>query len=153
MIAPRLMVRYRDHAFAIVQQGEAWVIQVGGAEYFLTLNDDPDRATDRFLLDRLRGLTAADYDHPSLIASERHPMMLMVDGIQVRAWPALVPRGRGARTYQNPATGDRVATTRGPVWMFAAKGRAPSEGGTTNYQQTVDDVVDMAKLWLRAADR
>lgn len=126
------------------------MITVAGAEYFLTANDDPDRAADRFLLNNMRN---ADPEHPSLVASQKHPLMISVDGVIVRAWPAFIPRDRGAKTYVNQATGDRVAAVKDqPVWMFAGPGRPPTPGGTTFYEQTVDDVIDLAKVWLRSAD-
>lgn len=153
MIAPRIPISYKGAEYFIRQRGEAWVIDVAGGEYFLTLNDDPTRAARTFFHDRMRNVAGEELRHPSLIASQRYPLMLSVDEVPVRAWPAFVPRGRGAKTYENQLTGERVLAVKEQLaWTFAAPGRPISLGGTTNYQQTVDDVVDMAKVWLRATD-
>jgi hypothetical protein len=155
MIAPRLRISYKGREYVIEPRhdvnGAPWAIHVAGGWYFLTLNDDPDRAADRFLLDRLRNTARPQL--PGFLASAHHPLLLTVDGVAVRAWPAEVPRGHGASTYENPATGDRVATTkRDPYWMFAAPGRPSSPGGTAFPEQTVDDVGDLARIWLRGAE-
>jgi hypothetical protein len=47
-----------------------------------------------------------------------------------------------------PASGERVATTRGPVWLFAAKGEEISEGGDVTPEQDVGDVAALARGWL-----
>lgn len=150
MIAPRRIVVHRDREFGITQRGEAWVITVADAEYFLTAADEYQRPANQFLREQLRSLGESELRHPSLIASQRFPLLIVVDRVLIRAWPAFVDRGRGAKTYVNQGTGERVGATRGPVWMFAARKRPASPGGTTNYQHTLEDVVDMAKVWLRA---
>jgi hypothetical protein len=146
VIAPRLLITYRGVEYAIEQRGEAWAILIGGAAYFLTTGD-PDGAAVRFL--RARMTNVPDPQRPAFIASLRYPLLLDVDGVQVRAWPALIPRGTGATTYINPATGDRVATTKdAPYWMLAARGRDTAPVGSATAEQTVADVEDLAKIWL-----
>jgi hypothetical protein len=152
VIAPRHLVHCGDREFPVTQRGEAWVITIAGAEYFLTAAVTYGRSLNLFCRERLRGLGDDELRHPSLIASPRFPILITVDRVLVRAWPALVERGTGSKTYANQATGDRELATRGPVWMFSAPKRPSTEGGTTNYQQTIDDVADMAKLWLRGAE-
>lgn len=148
MIAPRLFVRFKGTEYSIEQRAGAWAIGVEGGWYFLS-GGDPDRAADRFIDARLRN--AATPRRPGFLASQRYPLMLSIDGVTVRAWPAEVPRGKGAKTYMNPATGDRVATVKQePVWMFAIAGRM-SAGGTATAEQTLDDVSDLAKVWLRTS--
>jgi hypothetical protein len=152
VIAPRLIVHHRDVAYPLVRQSAAWVIQIAGAEYFLTAGNDPTLTARQFLRDRMRDVSGVDLHRPSLIASQRYPLILSIDGIIVRAWPAFIPRDRPgwSTTYVNPATGHRVLATDGPVWMFAARGLESSPGGTTYYEQTVADVIDLAKIWLRS---
>lgn len=152
MIAPRLPVSYRDRQYAITQVGEAWCVEIGGAQYFLTAGTDPVLTARRFIRERMRNVSEDETRHPSLIASPHHPLVLSIESIIVRAWPELVPRDRAgwSKTYRDPRTGDRVLAVEGPVWMFAAPGRESSACGTTNYQQTIDDIVDLAKIWLRS---
>lgn len=148
MIAPRLTFRHNERDFTVAQVGEAWAIDVAGGWYFLSAGTDPDRTARRFLRDRMRNVGALEL--PGFIASERYPLLVTVDGVVVRAWPAFVPRGTGSPTYTNPATGDRVAAVKGPMWMFAARGREAGQSGTVTAEQTVDDVEDLAKVWLRS---
>lgn len=152
MIAPRLPVHFRDQLYWMTQVGEAWCIEVAGGQYFLTAGNDPTLTARQFLRDKMRNTVP---DRPSLVASERYPLILDIDGVIVRAWPVLVPRRREdwSKTYENPRTGERVlATEDRPEWKFAARGRKSSTCGTTTPWQTLDDVTDLAKIWLRSGD-
>lgn len=151
MIAPRRTIRHRDVEYAIYQKGEAWVIEVEGAAYFLTAGDDPIRQARRFLGKLPRNSL---WSHgPATLASEFFPVILSIDGVIVRAWPALVPRDDPPKTFEHDYWNQRVtAVKKDPVWMFATRGRRPTEGGTAHSQQTIDDVTDMAKVWLRSHD-
>jgi hypothetical protein len=152
VIAPRLTVRFRDRDFGITQLGEAWVMTVDGGQYFLTFNDPPDEAADKFLLDRLYSLSPEDYVKPGLVASQRHPLVFTIENRIVRAWPAFVPRSHPtwAKTYINPATGQRVRAMKEHIyWMFATRGRTPEACGTVSTEQRIADVLDLAQLWLK----
>lgn len=150
MIAPRLLVRFRDREYGITQLGEAWVIEVDGGKYFLTADDGEhaDRAARRFIDARMR-----NSDHrPALLASQRYPLLMSIDGRLVRAWPSFVPRGTGASSYINPATGERVATVKDAVyWILAARGRETSPAGSVTTEQAIEDIEDLARIWLRMA--
>lgn len=146
---PQLKVEFRGEEFILTRRADlgVWTIDVRGAHY--VLGEDPD-GVGRFLLHGLR--PASDSLAPAMIASRHYPLLLSIDTTHVRAWPGFLPRGRGAPTYINPATGDRVATLYDhPVWMFSAAGRDASACGTATPEQTVDDVADLARVWLRSA--
>lgn len=141
-----MSVQFRDETFAVVRKDRAWRIAVDGAEYFLTTDGDPDRAAGAFLLDRMRNVAVGR--PPALLASKRYPLMLRIDAIHVRAWPGFVPRGSGTKTYVQPALNERVATTRGPLWIFAAEGYETAAGGEVSTEQNIGDVAALAREWL-----
>lgn len=68
---------------------------------------------------------------PVFLASTRYPLLLSIDGVAVRGWPV------------------RVDDARWPVWMFEGALRPRTECGTITAEQTLADVEDLAKLWLR----
>lgn len=137
---------YKGVGYAIEQRGEAWAIRIGAGAYFLTAGDPPDDAAGKFLRARMRN--TPDPERPAFIASQRYPLMLHIDRWHVRAWPAFVPRARGASTYVQPRLNQRVAATKGPVWMFATRGIETSAGGEANPEQDVGDVAALARAWL-----
>lgn len=148
-----MLVRYRNQEYAILQRGEAWVIDVAGAQYFVTAESDPHNAAYRFLGGLPRN---SIYPRtPAWTATPSHPLVLDLDGEIVRAWPAFVARNRPgwSATYINPRTGDRVlATEDDPRWMFAARGRDTTAGPRATGEQTIDDVADLARQWLQGID-
>lgn len=141
-----MKVRFREQDYRVAHLGEAWAIEVANAWYFLSAGGVPDRAVDLFLEARVRPANVPK--RPAFMASEQYPLLLKIDAELVRAWPAFAPRGTGAKTYIQPALGERVATTRGPVWMFAARGKKMSEGGDVTPGQDVGDVAALARAWL-----
>ncbi len=136
-------VTWRGETFRIRRDS----IEIAGVRYSLpAYPDEPGR----FFLDR--GATAIRSGRPQLIASSKYPLLLTVDRVAVQAYPGFIPRGKGAKTYVNPKTGDRVATTKGPMWIFRSARRPASACGTTDPEQTLADVVDLAKIWLRSPE-
>lgn len=126
-----------------------WCIVVGGGTY--QVSDHADWAiagARRFSRERLGNNPELT---PGLTASERFPLLLSIDRTVVRAWPAFELRGRGAKTYETPATGERVATLkRWPSWIFETEHRPASAFGTMTGEQTIADVIDLATLWLKS---
>lgn len=107
-----------------------WCLEVDGAWYQLT-NDATDvgQLARDFLRVGLRSeLTPRT---PLFLATTRYPLLLVIDGVAVRGWPA------------------RVDENRWPVWLFEAAGRPRSECGSITAEMTLADVEDLAKLWLR----
>lgn len=151
MIAPRRILTHRGTEYAVFQRGEAWVIEVEGAAYFLTAGDDPMRQA-RVFVGRIPKNPLWEKT-PPILASERFPVVLSIDGIIVRAWPKAIARDEPAKTFEHPYWHHRVTAVKPEaVWMFAARGRPSSACGTVTSQQTIDDVVDLAKIWLRSSD-
>jgi hypothetical protein len=144
---------FRERAFRVSVRpdptGEAKhgivCMEVGSSWYQLSAGDVDSVATS-FLKERVRNVF--EPFPPSLVASPKYPLLLHVDGILVRAWPAFIPRGKGASTYIDPRTGDRVATVKDrPYWMFEAPGRAASAcGSTTPYQMEADVLGPLLQL-------
>lgn len=149
MIAPRRFITSRDVEYPVYQLGEAWVIEVERATYFLTAGDDPmPRA--RLFAGKIPRNSLWEKT-PPILASEFFPLVLSVDAVIVRAWPKLVARDEPAKTFEHPYWNHRVVATKpDAVWMFAARGRPTSACGTVTTQQTLDDVTDLAKIWLRS---
>lgn len=145
-----MIVAYRGHEHTIALRSDLtinatipWCIDVDGAWYQLGRGDD----ASGFFRHSLRN---APRRTPPFVASKRYPMLAIVDGIAVRAWPQFVARGTESKTYMHPTLGRRVGTERGPVWLFEATNRSPSECGTVTAEQSLDDVIDLAKIWLRS---
>lgn len=119
-----MVVRIGRHSFTVEQRPELrigatdpWCIRIGGGWYQISLarRIDARAAALKFHRERMRNIPDP---RPAFVASRQYPLLLVVDDVPVRVWPEFVARGRGAKTYVNPLTGDRVATTRGPMWMF-----------------------------------
>jgi hypothetical protein len=149
VIAPRLNVTYRGTAYPLYQRGEAWVIEVERATYFLTAGNDPTVQARRWLGKLPRN---SIWPHtPAVLASEGSPLVLEVDGTIVRAWPTQLPRDNPPKTYEHPYRAPHrvIAVHEQPVWMFAARGRESSPGGNASSDQTVADVQQLAEAWLR----
>lgn len=157
---PPLSITYRDERFVVVPKPQLaiagvipWCVRVAGGWYQVAT--DPAAAIDglpRFIRERLRPNWSSRA--PFLLAGRKTPLIFKIGGAVIRAYASFVPRGRGATTYVNPATGDRVATTRGPVWVFETEGRpfswtdAGALRSSASSEQTIADVVDLAKMWL-----
>jgi hypothetical protein len=150
VIAPRRIVTYRDRDFAVYQRGEAWVVEVDGAEYFLTAGNDPVRQARRFLAQLPKNSLWPWV--PFILATSHFPLILSIDNQIVRAWPANPPRDDPPKTYEHPQWAHRVvAVAKQPVWMFAARGLQTSAGGDANADQTIADVLELATAWLNAS--
>jgi hypothetical protein len=133
----------------MTQLGEAWVIEVEGGHYFLTAGDGPERIAPIFLGKLPRNPMYPR--RPAVIASQHYPLILSVDGVIVRAWPAHPTRDDPPKTYRHPYWTHRVvAIEDAPVWMFAARGRTASPGGPASADHTVADVEALARSWLAA---
>lgn len=147
------VVTFQGREYPVAQHPELaidgvtpWCVEIEGA-YYRVGNAGPDAR--RFARERLRNHGAYP-PPPSYVAGKRYPLMFVADGAIVRAWPAFVPRNRGAKTYVSPASGDRVATVKGPMWLFAFGDAEPLGGGTATLQQTLTDVREMAIVALRS---
>jgi hypothetical protein len=152
VIAPRRFITANGVEYALYQLGEAWVFEVEGARYFLTAGDDPMRQA-RVFAGRIPRNSLWEKT-PPVLASERFPLILSIDTVIVRAWPKTVARDEPAKTFEHPYWRHRVAAVKpDAVWMFAARGRVASACGTVAGQQTLDDVTDLAKIWLRSIDQ
>jgi hypothetical protein len=151
VIAPRRTVTHRGTEYAIYQRGEAWVISIAGGEYFLTAGNDPTLQARRFLSSLPKNPIYPRT--PAYVATEGHPLILELEGVIVRAWPALVPRDHPtwSKTYLDPRTGERVlATEDKPRWMFAARGRETTPDGEAKGEQTLAEVEQLAHEWLNS---
>ncbi len=138
---------YKGRTYVVTRSPIGWCLEVAGGCY--SIGDDPDNVRG-FFRERLRSV--ASDPRPSLLASRRYPLIIQIGRILVRARVGFVPRGKGAKTYVNPATGERVATLKqDPWWWFEATGREPSPFGSASSEQTIADVTDLATLWLRAS--
>lgn len=140
-------MRHRGTGYAITQLGEAWVINVAGGQYFLTAGEDPEQQAlvfvGRIPKNSLWPLT------PAVLASQRFPLMLSIDGEIVRAWPAATTRDDPPKTYVHPQWAHRVVAVEDkPVWMFAARGREASAGEPAMSEQQIADVEQLAKAWM-----
>lgn len=153
--ARRHSVRYRDRTYDIVARTELatagvapWCLEVNGGWYCITADERwLERDARRFVREQL---TNNHERTPGLTASKRFPLLLSINRIVVKAWPAFIARNRGAATYVNPATGDRVAAVKDQIyWTFESTGRPATAFGTMSGEQSIDDVRDLATIWLR----
>ncbi len=154
---PGLSVRHKGERFSIAARPELaigdrtpWCIRVAGAWYRVTVDaGEASDAASRYLLDRIR--SSSTPRRPFYLSSRRYPLLFRLKTVAIAAWPQHVPRGKGATTYINPATGERVATVKqDPWWWFESAGRDPSPCGSAFGEQSLANVVDQAKLWLRS---
>lgn len=123
-----------------------WCIVVDGAHYQVSVDaTDADTGATRFVRYSLRNPGRRT---PTFLASRRYPLLLLIDGVAVRAWPQFVPRGTGAKTFMHPTLNRRVATERGPVWIFESTGHSATEGGAASASQKLHDVRALAAVWL-----
>lgn len=109
-----------------------WCVAVDGAWYQMSAEaGEAMRAARDFLKIGLQsGISPRT---PGFLATTRYPLLLSIDGIAVRGWPA------------------RVDENRHPVWLFETRWKALSESGTITAEQTLADVIDAAKVWLRSS--
>lgn len=150
LIAPRLTISHRGTTYPIYQKGEAWVIEVEGAAYFLSAGNDPMQQA-RVFVGRIPRNSIWSKG-PAILASQRFPLILLVNETIVRAWPAAIPRDDPPKTYEHPYWHHRVTATKdSPVWMFAARGRDASAGGPADSGQTIADVEALATAWSGSA--
>lgn len=148
MIAPRLEITHRGSSYPIYQLGEAWVIEVERATYFLTAGIDPMRQA-RVFVGRIP-VNSIWERGPGILASERFPLVVSINGLIIRAWPKVVTRDDPPRTFFHPHWAHRVAATKDEsAWVFSSIGRPTSAAGTATAQQTINDLTDMATIWLR----
>lgn len=144
---------YRIHAYPELSIGNVipWCIQVGDGLYQVSTAADWATADGkRFVKDKVATNWMLT---PGLTASKRFPLLLSIDRIAVRAWPEFLPRGTGAKTFENQKTGLREITTkRWPSWMFETEKRPASPFGTMTGEQTVADIIDLAKAWLHLGE-
>lgn len=147
MIAPRLTVTHRGTTYPIYQRGEAWVIEVDGATYFLTAGNDPTLQARRWLAKLPKNSTWPLT--PAVLASEISPLILDVDGTIVRAWPAQLPRDNPPKRYVHHYWNHPViALQETPVWVFGARDRETSHHGEASITQPPADVEQLAREWL-----
>lgn len=125
------------------------MIEIAGACYFLTAGDDPTLRARAYL----RGLpkNTSWPRTPVWLATQTYPLVLSIDGVIVRAWPALPNRNDPPQTFTHPYWNERVVATGKPVWMFAAKGRATSACGDAERTHGLKDVEAFAREWLKSA--
>lgn len=109
-----------------------WCLDLGGATYQVATDEVyAARGARDFLKVGIR--SALTPRTPNFMASTRYPLLLSIDGVAVRGWPATVDENRW------------------PVWLFESTGRPPTECGTITAEQTLADVEDLAKIWLRSS--
>lgn len=138
-MGPTLWVEYRGQSYRVTRRPELaiagyvpWCLEVDGAWYQLT--DDAAEATDearRFFEYSMR--SSRTNRTPVFLASLRHPLLVSIDGVAVRGYPM------------------QTDPNRWPSWIFEATGRPATECTTISAEQTLADVVDAAKLWLRTS--
>lgn len=133
-----MKVGYRGESFTLARRPDLaiagiipWCVEVDGASYQVATDEVyAARGARDFLNVGIRSVRTPRT--PNFLASTRYPLLLSIDGVAVRGWPATVDENRW------------------PVWLFETTGRPLTECGTITAEQTLDDVVDLAKIWLRS---
>lgn len=136
----RTTIRYRSIDYAVVPRPDLaiagvipWCLELDGAMYQVATDEThAARGARDFLHIGIR--SALTPRTPNFLANTRYPLLLSIDGVAVRGWPVTVDENRW------------------PVWLFESTGCARSECGTITAEQTLADVEDLAKLWLRTSD-
>lgn len=133
-----MVVSYRGEPFTVSRKptlaidGKVpWCVDVAGAWYQLGF-DAAEAADDARRFFRVSMRSKLTRRTPVWLATHRYPLLLSVDGVAVRAYPF------------------HVAVDRWPVWIFESPGRTPSDCGTIAAEQSLDDVIDLAKIWIRS---
>lgn len=148
MIAPRLSVTdTKGVVYPVYQKGEAWVIEIAGATYFLTAGNEPILSARAYVRNMPRNTSWPRL--PSWLATAKHPLVVDIDGVIVRAWPAVLNRDDPPKTFVHPYWNQRVVAVGKPVWMFAARGRETSACGEAERTQGLKDVEAFAREWLK----
>lgn len=149
-------VTYRGERFPVALRPEfllagrpVWSIEISGAWYQL----GPQLGYDSHQFFRTRMRSKYVTRTPAWLASRKYPLLLLINGVAIRAWSQFVARGTGASTYVHPLLNQRVGTVKpDPAWMFESAARPASACGSKTPEQTLDDVVDLATIWLRSGE-